>query len=147
MGIRSLIYFKENVRGKIITYVVIYQNIDGYPKCVGLVLAHFLKQIFDLQPSFSYSIAQFIAQEIGNGEKLYIVSPEVLGDTINWEYHVTCDNDNINITANHTTSGKTFVNMSIDQFLQYCCDDGNYNIDSVNAIMFDRVTQLTKIKR
>ncbi len=144
MGIRSLIYFEEKVGEKIITYIVIYQRLDGDPKCVGLVLAHFLKHTSTTN-EFGRLVAQFIAQEKELGENLSI-DPQLssMGDIINWEYHVTFENYNINITVKHITDEKPSNAMLTNEFLQYCCDAGGYDIKRIDYIMWDREKQLEK---
>ena len=45
MGTHSLIYMREIVNGKTLTYAVLYQQYDGYVEGVGKNLVDFLKNI------------------------------------------------------------------------------------------------------
>lgn len=145
MGTRSLIYFEEVIDGKPITYVVIYQQYDGCPGSVGLILAHFLKQkrIVNGIPipcpegianGFGCLVAQFITREKKEVGMLYIQPLESSSDGVDWEYHVIYDKK-IAITIKFINNEKSSDRMSIDQFLQYCCDNGNHDIKDIDKII------------
>ena len=66
---------------------------------------------------------------------LYIYPQESSCDCIDWQYHVVYDRGEITITIKNINDGKPSDRMSIDQFLQYCCDDGNHDIKDVDKII------------
>ena len=129
MGTRSLIYFQaRDSDGKVVIYVVIYQQYDGYPEGVGATLAEFLSKV-NLVNGFTRKdeeekerivcngfddlVARFIAQHKSGvgGFYIYPAVPDMIEEFV---YHVTNTDEGIRISIN---SGKE---MNISEFSKVC---------------------------
>lgn len=132
MGTRSLIYFEEK-DGTV--YVVIYQQYDGGPSCVGLTLAEFLSNTKiingyttkdekkgNVVNGFDDLVATFIAKNKNCIGKFYIypstTQPGTCGDE--WNYHVVWNDEEIRVNVLEVCSGNSWNDMNVEQFLSFC---------------------------
>ncbi len=144
MGIRSLIYFQEVCEGKILTYVVIYQQSDGGPDIVGLILANFLKGITIVNGityprsgqkeanGFGCLISQYIAQEKKDIGGFYVADTESSG-VEDWKYRVMYDRtkeEPISIIVNDCDNNDNDDNDDND-------NDDNYNDEEKELLIHE----------
>lgn len=127
MGTRSLIYFQAKRGDEIVTYVVIYQQFDGYPEGVGQKLAKFiLSKRFvngfgqrevergDAVNGYDDFIAQFIAQEKNGIGNFYIYPADTKGDFVDFVYNVMYHNGQLTISVNNSDA------MDTEAFAKLC---------------------------
>ena len=121
MGTRSTVKFYDGDKNFI---GGVYQQYDGYPSCVGLELAKFIKSktlvngfsgdIKDLANGLGCLGAQYIAKiKVGVGG-VYLTNQE---DTQEYDYVVNYDNDfNVTIEVDNFKG-------NVDEFIEYCQSD------------------------
>jgi hypothetical protein len=129
MGTRSLLVFQERYGDKLLVYVIIYQQYDGYPSGVGKMLSTFLKKVRLIngirggEPDpekiecngFDDLVARFIRLHKKDEPGNFYIVPEQSGYGEEFTYYVTFINGkDLSVKVNESEE------MTLDQFEEFC---------------------------